>query len=287
MKILVIGYSIEDHIHLSNEEKIKPGGIYYSILGLSRIVSKTDEIYLITALQKSNEHLFTEVYNKVNRENICWVDEIPKVHIILHDSKERTECYENIPTSIDIDYSKLSDFDGILINMVTGFDVTLEQVQKIRKHFKGLIYLDVHTLSRGFDNNKKRTFRQIENFSGWASSVDLIQCNQLEAVTLFNYQDELKTAAEVLKHGTKCFIVTKGEKGARIYFKQEGEVSSIFATAPKVKVLNKVGCGDIFGSIFFYFYLKTRDVNESLSIANIAATRSAASENLYDINLLD
>ena len=29
---------------------------------------------------------------------INWVDEIPKVHLIVHDSEERTECYEKVPT---------------------------------------------------------------------------------------------------------------------------------------------------------------------------------------------
>lgn len=285
MKILVIGHSVEDHIHQNNEEKVKPGGIYYSVLGLSKIIAADDEIHLITALQKSNEHLFSDVYDKINKKNISWVDEIPKVHLIIHDSEERTECYENVSKNLDIDYNILSSFDGILVNMITGFDITLEQLKHIRIHFKGLIYLDVHTLSRGFDKSKTRNFRQIENFPQWASSVDLIQANELEAKTLFNYENEFKTATEVLKQGTKCFIVTKGHGGARAYFQRNDEVESVFVPAEIIQTLNKVGCGDIFGGVFFYTFLNTRNINESLIAANYAAGKSASTQYVNELRL--
>ncbi len=283
MKILVIGHSVEDHIHLNNEERIKPGGIYYSVLGLTKIVSAEEEIHLITALQRSNEHLFADVYDRINKKIINWVDEIPKVHLIIHDSGERTECYEKVPKNLEINYNMLSSFDGILINMITGFDIALEQLQEIRKHFNGLIYLDVHTLSRGFDENRLRVFRQIENFSQWAASVDFIQANELEIKTLFSYDNELEIAAEVLKCGTKYLLQTKGELGANAYYKRNNKVESIFVAAEKINTNNKVGCGDIFGSIFFYNYLKTKDVNSSMIAANYVAGQSASIQNLNEL----
>src|SRR3989339_297671 len=163
MKILAIGHSVEDHIHQNNEALIKPGGVYYSVLGLSKMMSVNDEIHLVTALQKSNEHLFSDIYGKINKKNISWVDKIPKVHLIIHDSVERTECYENVSKNLDVDYNTPNNFDGILINMITGFDIDLEQLQEIRRHFNGLIYLDVHSLSRGFDESKTRVFRQMNS----------------------------------------------------------------------------------------------------------------------------
>jgi len=285
MKILVIGHSVEDHIHQNNEERVKPGGIYYSVLGLSKIKSATDEIHLVTALQKSNQQLFSDVYDKVNNTNISWVDEIPKVHLIIHDKEERTECYENISKNLEVDYEILGGFDGILINMITGFDISLEQLKQIRNHFEGLIYFDVHTLSRGFDETKTRVFRQIENFSRWASSVDLIQANESEVRTLFRLDSEVEIAAEILKCGTKYFIVTKGQLGAYAYYQRNDEIESIYSPAEKVGVNNKVGCGDIFGSVFFYNYLKTKNINESLIAANYAAGQSASVKNLNELIL--
>lgn len=285
MKILVIGHSVEDHIHQNNEEKVKPGGIYYSVLGLSKIITAGDEIHLMTALQKSSEHLFSAVYDKIDKKNITWVNKIPKVHLIIHDLEERTECYENVSKNLDVDYNVLSNYDGILINMITGFDITLEQLQEIRKHFSGLIYLDVHSLSRGFDESKTRVFRQIPEFDQWASLVDLIQANELEVKTLFHFDSELEIAAKVLEYETNSLIVTKGDAGACAYYNRNNEVESLFVPAEKVNTNNKVGCGDIFGGIFFYTFLKTGNINESLIAANYAAGKSASTQNLNELRL--
>jgi sugar/nucleoside kinase (ribokinase family) len=36
-------------------------------------------------------------------------------------------------------------------------------------------------------------------------------------------------------------------------------------------VLNKVGCGDVFGAVFFYNYIRKADIIDSLRAANFAA----------------
>lgn len=278
MKILIIGHSVEDHIHQNDLETVKAGGIYYSALGFSRIAATDDEIHLITALQKSNEHLFADVYSKDIKKHINWIDEIPKVHLIIHDSEERTECYENVSENLDIDYSMLNEFDGILINMITGYDITLEQLKKIRKYFKGIIYLDVHTLSRGIAEDKTRVFRQIPDFSDWASCLDLIQANEIEKKTFFTFQDESSIVSELFKLGVKVFIVTKGNAGSTAYHMPENKIELVNLSAENVEAITKVGCGDIFGSVFFYYYLKTKNVNYSLTAANYAAGQFASAE---------
>lgn len=283
MKLLVIGHSVEDHIHQNNEEAVKPGGIYYAALGLSKIIAADDEVYLATAVQKNNYHLFSDVYDEINKKYFLWVEEIPKVHLFIHEKGERSECYTHIPKHLEIKYNELNTFDGILVNMVSGFEISLDQLKEIRKNFNGLIYFDVHTFSRGFDSNNQRVFRTIENFSEWAKQVDIIQANEHETVTLFDYDEETKTAKEVLKLGTKYFIVTKGELGVTSYFLESEKLNSIYFPAIKVKTVNKVGCGDIFGSVFFYNFLKTRDVHWSFKTANFAAGVSASTQNLHHV----
>ncbi|NWF88837.1 MAG: carbohydrate kinase family protein [Ignavibacteriaceae bacterium] len=284
MKILVIGHSVEDHIHLEGKEIVKPGGIYYSVLGLTKICTAADEIHLVTALQRSNQHLFKDVYNKVTTQLVSYVDEIPKVHIILESSNDRIECYENFSERLEINFNILKDYDGILINMITGFDITLEQLKQIREHFGGMIYLDVHTLSRGFDKSKKRWFRFIEDFCKWAAELDIIQVNQYEIKTLFNLENEFDIAERVLSCGTKLLIETRAEKGACLYYKESDELKSICHSVERINQNNKVGCGDIFGSVFFYTYLKTKNSEKSLIAANIAASQAVASDNLTKMN---
>ena len=70
------------------------------------------------------------------------------------------------------------------------------------------------------------------------------------------------------------------ELGARIFFLNESEINSIFKPAIKIEVKNKVGCGDIFGAVFFYNYIKYRDINVSLEAANKAAGLAASNNDL-------
>lgn len=270
MKLLVIGHSVEDHIELNGNVQIKPGGIFYTVKALKNFIEKDDEIYLCTFMEKTNEILFDEVYGKLNKKYFQSVEKIPRVHLTLHDFKERDEKYENITKNLDIKPDDFNLFDGILLNMITGFDITLFQLKEIRRNYKGLIYLDVHTLSRGLDENYKRDFRVIPNFNEWASCVDIIQVNENEFNTLSSKIDRLEVIKDLLNLGVKFLIITKGSRGARVYRLLKSEVISMFQKGLQVKENNKIGCGDIFGAIFFYAYIKFNNLNKSLRFANIA-----------------
>ncbi len=278
MKFLIIGHSVEDHIHYNGKNFIKPGGIFYSTLAFLNFKDDEDEIFLNTYIQKDNYHLFSDVYEKFDKKYLTTVEKIPKVYLNVHNYKERGETYENITAKLQVKVDNLNDFDGILINMITGFDVSLEQLKQIRKNYNGTIFLDVHTLSRGLDENYRRNFRLIPQFNEWAESVDILQANENEIKTLFNLEDELSIVKEILTCGVKIFILTKGEKGVRIFSLRGREIISMFVPAIKVIAKNKIGCGDVFGSIFFYSYIKTKNMVNSLKLANIAAGCSV----LYD-----
>lgn len=284
MRILIIGHSVEDHIHYGDSESLKPGGIYYSAIGLLKISSSDDEIHLITALQKDNYYLFADGYNQINTKNVVWVNEIPKVHLYLHEKNERTECFEKIPQNLEFNHKLYREFDGVLINMISGFDVSLEQLTELRKNFNGLIYFDVHSLSRGFDEKKTRVFRVIENFKQWAKLIDILQANELETKALFHAQNEYEIAKELLSYGVRIFIITKGEIGVRAYFKKENELESVFLSVEKFNTVNKVGCGDIFGAVFFYTYIKTQNIYEALRKANTAAGKSVTVNNMSELS---
>ena len=271
MKLLIVGHTVEDHIHYQGENKIKPGGIFYTVLTLLNFKDENDEIFLNTSIPKENQHLFSPVFDQLDRRYFTFVERIPKVFLNVHNFKERGETYENITAKLEILPADLSPFDGILINMITGFDLTLEQLKRIRENYTGLIYFDVHTLSRGFDENFHREFRVIPDFREWASLLDIIQVNENELQTLFDIYDEIAIAREVLSCGAKLLIVTKSEVGSKIYSMNNNELSSTFVSSIKIKTENRIGCGDAFGAVFFYDYIKFENFNKALRIANGAA----------------
>ena len=288
MKLLVIGQSVADIIDFNGKRTLKPGGIFYSIIALNNLKENQDKISLVTAVDKKHYLLFKDEYEKLDEKVFNHVENIPIVHLKIEQEEERHEMYENINQNLGFNIKDFNLFDGILINMVTGFDITLEQLKDIRKNYKGMIYFDVHTFSRGLDDNMQRYFRVIPDFKEWASNVDIIQVNKNELKTLTEKETEEGIIKEVLSYGIKYLILTLEDNGAKIFFKEDDAVKSIYEPAIKVDLKNKVGCGDVFGAVFFYSYIsqKEKNITKALKRANIAAGCTAFYEDMSEFKNL-
>ncbi len=267
MKLLIIGHSVFDFINNGEIIKKSAGGIHYTVSALNRLIDDEDKIYLCSQFDDETYDYFASEFEKVNRNYLHKIEKIPRVHLNLYQDKERHEKYENITNNLSTEIDDFNRFDGILINMITGFDITLNQLTDIRKNYSGLLFIDVHTLSRGLDENYKRKFRLIPDFDKWAKCIDIIQVNQSELFTLSQKKDENEVVAEMFDFGIKIICVTKGEIGARVYFKESDEIISYFVAAKKIINPNIIGCGDVFGAVFFYDYIKNRKIKESLKKA--------------------
>jgi sugar/nucleoside kinase (ribokinase family) len=267
MKLLVIGHSVLDFIKSDKEQKISAGGIFYSISALNRLTSSDDEIYLCSQYDVETYSHFKQEVEKVNNKFLQKVEKIPRVHLNLQKDRERHEAYENITNNLSINISDLNIFDGILINMITGFDITLDQLKEIRNSFSGIIFIDIHTLSRGLNEDYKREFRLIPDFENWSKCLDIIQVNQNELYTLSHKKIEMEIVEELFNCGVKILCVTKGELGAKVYYKMQNDVASYFVAARKINNPNVIGCGDVFGASFFYSYIRNKNVINSLTNA--------------------
>ncbi len=276
MKLLVIGQSLVDNINYQGKSEIRPGGIFYSILGLKSFIKKEDEIFLCTSLEREKLGLFSPTYDDLNKEHFQYTPSMPEVFLNITDSEEREECYSKLYQGLNIGINGIASFDGILINMITGFDVTVKQVQMIRNKFKGLIYFDVHTLARGIDEKGTRNFRTIPDFENWAKNIDILQVNEVEFTLLFDYKYKYEIIKKLFECGIKILLITKGEIGAKVFYKKKDEIVSAFVSSLKVETKNKVGCGDIFGSAFFYDYICFKNINRAMALANIAGGITAS-----------
>lgn len=287
MKILLIGHSIIDHFVESGKEIVKPGGIFYSVVGILSVKKESDNIFLLTGMNRNYFNLFEKTYSKINLGYVIDLDEMPEVFLKVYEDKEREEIYKNLSTSLSIEKIKnWSQFDGILINMITGFDITIEQLNIIRSNYNGIIYFDVHTLSRGVNENLKREFRPIPRINEWLINIDILQCNESELTTIFSDESEEVVAKKIIENGPNILIVTKGNKGAKIFFKEKDIIQSYYLPAEEVNVINKIGCGDIFGAVFFYVYLSTKDFYKSLKLAAKVASISVSSNIIEKIDEL-
>ena len=155
--------------------------------------------------------------------------------------------------------------------MISGFDISLDQLKHLRKNYSGLIYFDVHTFSRGLDENGHRNFRQIEGFNEWAKCIDFLQANESELLTLSDKKEEAAIVDELFSYGIKQIIITRAERGATVFYKEKDSVKKNHKDALKTNVVNKVGCGDVFGAVYFYNYIRNKNVILALDQANLFA----------------
>jgi hypothetical protein len=285
MKILLIGQSVEDHICYRNNYTIKPGGIYYSAAALQYIKDPEDEIYLCTSFRK-NDELFRDLYVKINPGYFNYTDVIPKVRLNIYDEQERDEIYENITGELSLETDDLNRFDGILVNMVTGFDISLKQMEDIRNNYSGPIYFDVHTFSRGLNNKMEREFKLIAGFEKWLKNIDILQVNSRELFTLMNSEDRHEIIKYVLGSNVKYLLETKGSKGAACFSIKNSNIVMDELPALRVDVRNQVGLGDVFGAAYFYSYIKNKIPDTALKFAVTAAGCAASYDDGNDFKNL-
>lgn len=282
MKILLIGHSIIDRFEGKENLPPKPGGLFYSSLGMLSAANALDKIFAITSWNPYSLNLFNAVYSKIDLSFSNEIEAIPEVILKTSGEGEREEVYKNL--SIELNPEKISDwnaFDGILINMITGFDISVEQLHDLRKNYRGKIYIDIHTLSRGIDKNMKREFRSIPDSEKWLNCVDIVQTNENELQTVVEANSEIECAKKILDCGPEVLIITKGKDGANLYTRLNESTKLVSVKGLNVNSVNKVGCGDIFGAVFFYSYISTKDVEFSLARANKAG---AIASSISDLN---
>ncbi len=267
-KILAIGHSVLDKIHAGDKTETKPGGIHFSALGF--IASEfQSEVSLLTTFTKENEKYFAEAYSQVKLIPGYISEQMPVNHLYVYNDKERDEVYEYIPEPLDIARAgNLNNYDAIYLNMISGFDVTLNTLKEMREKFDGIIYLDVHTLSRGVYKNNKRKLRVIPDGMKWIAQADFAQVNETELKMLSEELTENEIVKEFFEKGGKGFVVTRGKEGVKGYHEKNGEIEMLELKAEFPSEKPCVGCGDYFGASFISAYLHTRDFVSALKYAN-------------------
>ncbi len=283
MKLLTIGTAVQDTIIEGPETRYSPGGIVYTVLALSSHLEEDEELFLASALPESLPETISKAFRKVKFYYITPAPAAPSVTLTLYKDKERDEKFDYCDIPITVPLEGINRFDGILINMITGFDITLETMKGLRSAYKGIIYMDIHSLSRGVDESFRRKFRPIPDAEEWLGCIDVVQCNENELRTLSDRPDENEIIKFVLGAGVKYLLVTKGGKGARMFFYENGVLKSLYASPPAVNVITNVGCGDVFGGAFFYYFVKTKNVFNSFYRAIQSSAFATGYSSVYEI----
>lgn len=318
MNFGVIGEPCMDYIHREGEETQKRlGGILYSITSLSVISHGAHNVYpvmnlgydeydyIISFLKKFNNIIFDYI-NKVNhkvrvvqlyyKKSLRSIEEenLPGGIKKTYDREESsTEPIEHI--EYELIHNALNNLDGLFINMISGVDITLETLKKVRVNFDKYIHFDSHNIVMRTYPDGRRLQEPIKDWHEWCTNCDTLQMNDSELNIIspekLNEYDSAFKLLTTYGKGPKALIVTRGREGISLYRKKEkNEMGEKFTDLdrddlnavenPKFK--DSTGCGDVFGSGFFYENI-THNQSDYLAAANYANKLAGAKAGLMGV----
>lgn len=298
MTIVVIGHLCLDLIHqIGGEEARSYGGIYFSVAALANLLGPSDHIVPVFGVGRNEyDALMEQLKPYSNVDTSCiykFNGSTNQVELTYTTQSQRVECSHYIAEPIPWKKIRpqLDDADLVLVNMISGFDMTLETLDEIRMAVREKdtpIYLDVHSLTLGITNEFIRFHRPVETWRRWLFMLHTVHLNEEEAATLSPEPlDEASLVKHALSLNTKALQITRGERGCSLFLSihkviQRHDIPAIYPE----KAVDSTGCGDVFAAAYCAHYVQSRDILASTKFANQVAGFKAQLVGSSDIDRL-
>jgi sugar/nucleoside kinase (ribokinase family) len=288
-RIGVIGTFIRDTIVALDGRVVESiGGLYHTLAYMAYLA---DADTLIQPLCHIGEDLYGAVREafkrfgaKIRFDTIHRASQPnTQVKLIYRTQETRDEVTTPpMPPITAAEIAEFAGFDAVLVNLITGEDITLEALGALRKSsnsperaFEPLIYLDLHSLALGIDASGKRYYREIPNWREWVAASDILQMNEREAATLAGWGERC-TRGELLDFGRHlvserllaCHI-TLASEGSLLFYRNHGRIDQEHCPPQMIpQVVDIIGCGDAFGAAFLTHFMKTKNFSAAAHFAN-------------------
>jgi hypothetical protein len=169
--------------------------------------------------------------------------------------------------------------DALYVNFISGFEIELTEMERLRAGFHKPIYCDLHSLLLGRDADGRRSPQPLREWRRWIGCCDAVQLNEDEIRTLDPaLPDAAGAAYEILGCGPSLLLVTLGAEGAAYggaWMADSSAPTGLVCVPPEPGAVDgdPTGCGDVWGATAFAALLAGRGVRESVRRANAAAAR--------------
>lgn len=285
-KIGVVGTINRDTIYRHDGTAVESwGGLLYSIKYLC-----DEAVAMIIPAVNVGHDAHEPVMSILSRFRRIDLDHIRKVpeknnHCFLHYHNQSHKCEilkGGVPSLTYCRLRPLNDCDVVVVNFISGRDVTLAALEKFRAEFAGLIYMDIHSHTLGrrrVEGGHRRHLRRPPHWRRYIACADILQVNAVEFEILSGKEIARAAAGDFFASEAqhlKCLIVTLGVDGSLVTYRGKGN-AIITRSIPAVnieRVYDTTGCGDIFGAGFVAEYLRTRSpIKAACHGSRLAAAR--------------
>ncbi|MDP6124437.1 MAG: PfkB family carbohydrate kinase [Candidatus Latescibacteria bacterium] len=281
MTIAILGTVVYDEIFtyrgVRNESY---GGITYNVAALSSLV---DESAMICPVANIGEDRANEIcsvlggYKQTDCGHLAVIDQPnTNVKLVYSSISERSEAIWHIPPALT--KKTLTDavgVDAILINFITGQELTLDALVELRSSTSALIHMDVHNRISSWGDDGGRTITGFGGWEEWLAHVDTVQMNEMESEVLLKEEITeidgfLDAAKRFVEAGLKAAMVTLGPLGSVVAYRADDGVYGCHCPAAVLgDVIDTTGCGDSFSAGFVWNFLSSGDPLLANAAANI------------------
>jgi len=299
MKIVVIGTVNRDTIiEPRGEARESFGGLLYTLLTLALCTEEGTQIVPVFNLgQDAAQRVlaFLTPYPQVSLDGIQIVPEMNNHAILTYRPHgDRIEVLDGgVPA---IEFRQIVPFlpaDILLVNFISGKDLSLDAMMQLRSSTQATIYADIHSLTLGIDSRGRRYWRQFPQWPSWTSQMNVVQVNRGEARLLSQSimeadADFISFGEQVLETGPSMLLITLGAEGSAMVTSFGGHVClDRFVTHASHRVRDTTGCGDIFLAAFVAENARSGDPHRASQFANQMAGARCALGGLEELSQLD
>ncbi|MCY7360948.1 MAG: carbohydrate kinase family protein, partial [Ignavibacteria bacterium] len=257
-----------------------------------------DEFENVIKIFKKYPKIKTDGINKVSHPT-----RKVNLHYNLYNTDKKARTEKSSEPTYTLDYSQCESFlktsDAILVNMISGIDITIETLKNIRKNFNGYIHIDIHNIVMDTKEDGSRVHKNVDDWSEWCCNSDTLQMNEFEIASLTKEKlSEYKIAEEILynnNYNVKGIIVTRGKMGVTGFVKKEKSFGNEkfydldridIASIENPHFADFTGCGDVFASSFTIDYSVNKDFVKSMRYANRMASLNVSLEGIKELGKL-
>lgn len=288
-RIGVVGTFLRDLITSQNGSEAESiGGLFHTLSYTALLARDPWQVVPVARIGRDYYHTLYSAVQGLDNVDLLQLQldarENTKVKLICRTPTSREEVTTDPMPALEIaEVEGLTGAEGILINMITGQDISLKAIRWLREFTDALLYLDYHSLTLGIDASGKRYPRRPANWLDWLHAVDIAQMNEQEAACLSSDSEvavDLSRTEEFVytvlqTTGLLGLHVTLGERGALSGKKNADNVITIEHVATNtdgIEVKDTIGCGDAFGAAFLVRYLQDLDFFAATEFASKVAT---------------
>ncbi|GAB4183095.1 MAG: PfkB family carbohydrate kinase [Calditrichia bacterium] len=292
MKITVIGTINKDIVLPYNQLSFQSlGGITYTLATLRNFVSSEDQIIPVSYIGHDVVDLMEglrQSWPTVNFDALIRLEQ--KNHQVILEYDSPTERKEKALFFFpQLEWEQIQpwlDTDFVIVNMITGKELSLDTYKKIADQIYQRLYIDIHFLVMDVDSLGNRIEKRPDDIYDWLNYSRFIQMNEHEYEIINREGIAMDVFWKGLLRPSQHVFLTRGEKGV-LWISYEDEFRMEQIEAYNIPMVNETtGCGDVFGASFSYAYLYTKNIRKALEFAVCAASAStqiSGTENFYQL----